>query len=133
MAYFAVLDQNDIVTGVYGSPNDQNNDSGSGSEESEKAIIGEASGVSDMSKIVKTSKDKSFRGAFAGIGLLYDRERDVFLIPKRHPSWVYDESIKSYVPPVSMPDDGGDYAWDEENIKWIPIGDPETGATLFQL
>jgi len=134
MAHFAILDQNDFVTGVYGvSNNDITSSDGLENEANGKAILSRILGISDLSKIVQTSYNKKFRGTFAGVGLYYDRTLDVFLIPKRHPSWVYDESIKSYVPPASMPNDGGDYAWDEANIKWIPIGNPETGATLFEL
>lgn len=134
MTYFAVLDENDIVTGVYASSNDQiTDDSGLDNIQFEKSSIGEVFGISDMSKIVETSKDRNFRGAFAGVGLLYDRERDVFLIPKRFPSWIYDEARKSWVPPQEFPNDGGDYSWDESNLKWIPIGNSDDGATLFDL
>ena len=38
-----------------------------------------------------------------------------------HPSWVYDESTQSYIPPFSMPADGKEYVWDEKSINWYEI------------
>jgi hypothetical protein len=134
MANFAILNNDDIVTGVYGVANDKIIDAGGfENEDMGKTIIAGIFGIQDTSRIVQTSYSKTFRGAFAGIGLLYDRERNVFLIPKRFPSWIYDEATSSWVPPKEFPNDGGDYSWDESNLKWIPIGNSDSGATLFKL
>lgn len=134
MANFAVLDENDFVTGVYAVGNDQIKDeNGNESEELGKKIISDIFGINDLSKIIQTFHSRKARGTFAGIGLLYDREKDMFLIPKRHPSWIFDESKKSYVPPEEMPNDGRDYIWDEHNKKWISVGNNEQDKALFQL
>jgi hypothetical protein len=134
MAHFAVLNDRDVVVGVYGVANAQITDSsGSENEELGKAFICNLLKIDDTSRVVQTSYNKSFRGAFAGIGMMYDRNRDVFLLPKRFPSWVYDETSKSYIPPQEQPNDGGDYIWDEANGRWIPIGISGDGATLFEL
>ena len=134
MAHFAVLNDRDIVIGVYGVGNAQITDSsGSENEELGKSFICNLLKIDDTSRVVQTSYNRSFRGSFAGIGMMYDRNRDVFLTEKRFPSWVYDETSKSYIPPQDHPDDGNDYSWDESNMRWIPVGNPEGGATLFEL
>lgn len=41
--------------------------------------------------------------------------------PKPYTSWVLDEEMLCYVPPIPMPEDGLLYTWDEEEIGWIEI------------
>lgn len=36
-------------------------------------------------------------------------------------SWVFDESICSYLSPVPYPDDGKFYRWDEPMVSWIEV------------
>jgi hypothetical protein len=39
-----------------------------------------------------------------------------------HPiSWVWNEELVSYTPPVSPPDDGFPYLWNEDTTSWIPF------------
>lgn len=64
-----------------------------------------------------------FRKNFAQIGFTYDEQRDAFIPPKNPDlqSWVLDERICDWVPPVEYPSDGGNYIWDEVSISWIMI------------
>lgn len=39
--------------------------------------------------------------------------------PKPFPSWILNEEICEYVPPIDYPTDGLFYIWDEETISWI--------------
>lgn len=61
------------------------------------------------------------RKNFAGVGYTYDAERDAFIPPKPYPSWVLDENTCNWSPPVSRPDDGKLYNWDEETVSWVEV------------
>jgi len=37
------------------------------------------------------------------------------------PSWVFDENSLTWLPPVAMPTDGKEYAWDERTKSWHAI------------
>ena len=63
----------------------------------------------------------AIRMNYASVGYTYDSERDAFIPPKPYPSWILDENICDWDSPIPHPDDGGEYDWDEENQKWIPI------------
>lgn len=39
-------------------------------------------------------------------------------------SWVFDEEICDFVPPVAYPEDGQVYEWDEDTTSWV-LPDPE--------
>ena len=59
------------------------------------------------------------RGNYAGIGYVYDRKNDVFYSPKPYPSWTLNTSIWLWEAPVSCPNDGKIYAWNEPSLSWI--------------
>ena len=58
------------------------------------------------------------RKNFAGIGFIYDRERDAFYQKSPFPSWILDEDTCHWEAPVAKPDDGQMYKWNEENQSW---------------
>ena len=61
----------------------------------------------------------AIRGNFAGPGMLYDSENDVFLDVKPYPSWVLDSDTWTWKAPVGMqPDDGKEYDWNETTGAW---------------
>lgn len=33
-------------------------------------------------------------------------------------SWIFDEELCSFVPPIPYPTDGNNYTWDEQSISW---------------
>jgi hypothetical protein len=46
-------------------------------------------------------------------------------IPKQpYPSWIWNDSIKEWQAPVSMPKDEL-YLWDESSTSWIPVASSE--------
>lgn len=67
---------------------------------------------------VHTSGGTAFRKNYAGIGFIYDESRDAFIPPKPYPSWILNEESCLWEAPVSYPDDGSEYVWDERNITW---------------
>lgn len=119
MAYFAKLDDNNIVLGV-----DAVDDSNCGDlsfPESEPigiAFLTQWSG--GYANWKQTSIDNSFRKNYAGINYAYDATLDAFIPPKPYPSWLLNTSICQWEPPIPYPDDGKKYYWDEQTQSWVP-------------
>lgn len=62
---------------------------------------------------------KALRKNYAGIGYSYDNQRDAFIPPKPFDSWILNETTCLWEAPVTMPDDGQSYDWDEATQQWI--------------
>ena len=61
------------------------------------------------------------RKNYAGIGYSYDQTRDAFIPPKPLDSWTLNETTCLWEAPVSMPNDGKRYKWNETNKTWENI------------
>lgn len=59
------------------------------------------------------------RKNYAGIGYKYDSIRDAFIPPKPYNSWLLNEETCLWYSPVSPPDDGNYYIWNEDSLNWI--------------
>ena len=70
---------------------------------------------------VQTSYNASIRKNYAGIGYTYDSTRDAFIPPQSYPSWVLNEDTCNWDAPVTIPDDGKAYTWDESTTNWVEI------------
>jgi hypothetical protein len=66
---------------------------------------------------------EALRKNFAGIGFSYDAALDAFIAPKPYPSWTLNEDTCLWEAPVTHPDDGLMYTWDEETLTWIEVTD----------
>ena len=105
MAHFAELDENNIVLRV--CVVDNNN------VPSDKHIDGETWCKNFWGGTWKqTSYNHKFRKQYAGIGYTYDATKDKFIGPQPHSSWTLN-SDDDWVAPVTYPDDGKTYYWDE--------------------
>lgn len=68
---------------------------------------------------------RPLRKNYAGIGYIYDEQRDAFMPPKPYPSWVLDEETCLWNPPTPKPSDDGTgepkkiYYWDEVSLSWV--------------
>lgn len=60
-----------------------------------------------------------YRKNFAGVGYVYDLERDAFYQPQPYPSWTLNEDTCIWEPPYPMPT-GDRYQWNEETGEWEP-------------
>ncbi len=60
-----------------------------------------------------------FRKNFAGIGYTYDEDRDAFIPPCSHKGWVINKQTCTWEAPISVPNDGNKYRWDNESLNWI--------------
>ena len=70
----------------------------------------------DSSYSVESSdQSKALRKNFAGIGMIYDAERDAFYEPQPYPSWTLDEATCRWICPQERPtvEVVGIY-WDED-------------------
>jgi len=63
-----------------------------------------------------------YRKNYAGIGYTYDETRDAFIPLKPYASWVLNENSCHWDAPVSYPNDGKDYKWNEATTSWDEIG-----------
>ena len=66
----------------------------------------------------QTSYNNNFRKNYAGIGYIYDSQRDAFYSPKPFNSWTLNEETCLWEAPVAYPDDGQPYSWNEETKQW---------------
>ena len=62
---------------------------------------------------------KPLRKNFAGIGYHYDGIG--FYAPQPFPSWILNKTTYLWESPVSYPDDGKDYIWDEAAGGWQEV------------
>jgi len=70
---------------------------------------------------VHKSSGTPFRKNHAGIGFIYDEDKDAFITPQPYASWILNETTCGYEPPVAYPDDGKDYKWNEETTTWDEV------------
>lgn len=61
---------------------------------------------------------RPLRKNYAGIGYVYDEQRDAFIPPKPYPSWTLNEDTCLWGCPVAMPTDEQRYTWNEEAQTW---------------
>lgn len=64
---------------------------------------------------------RPLRKNYAGIGYVYDAERDAFIPPQPFPSWTLDEDTCLWNAPTAKPDDGKIYTWDEATLAWVEV------------
>ena len=63
----------------------------------------------------------NFRVSPAFIGGTYDENLDRFFPPKPYESWIYDDDVEGWIPPITVPDPDSEqfilgyyYEWDED-------------------
>jgi hypothetical protein len=109
MAHYAFLDENNIVTEVI-----------VGRDEWE-----EIDGITDWEQAYgeirgqvckRTSYNGNIRGTYAGIGYLYDEEKDIFVTPQPYLSWIRSGSF--WQAPTPKPEEGY-WVWNEEAGEWL--------------
>jgi hypothetical protein len=73
------------------------------------------------------------RKNYAGIGYVYDADRDAFYAPQPFASWVMDNDTCYWHPPVQQPEgvmpttesEGTYYEWDESIVNWKAVTIPK--------
>ena len=110
MAHYAFLDENNIVTEVI-----------TGIDETEliEGLDTETwYGNFREQTCKRTSYNGNIRKNYAGIGYIYDSDRDAFIPPKPYPSWILNEDTCNWKSPVPYPIDGKNYIWNETDQTW---------------
>ena len=111
MAHYAFLDENNIVTEVI-----------PGRDEWE-----EVDGITDWEQAYsevrgqvckRTSYNNNYRKNYAGVGYYFNEALDAFIAPKPFESWTLNEETCRWQAPVTHPEDGDIYSWNEEAGQW---------------
>ena len=126
MAHFATLDESNIVLRVEAIVNDVILD-GDGVEQEQLGtdfltdlLGGTWKQTSYNTKGgVHSLGETPFRKNYAGKGYTYDATRDAFIPLTPFASWTLNESTCDWDAPVTRPDDGKWYKWDEDTTNWV--------------
>ena len=129
MAYFAKLDENNIVLNVHAVENSVITVDGVESEQKGIEFLQQIHGHPywkqtsfNMVAGVHQQGKTPFRKNFASVDFTYDLERDAFIPPKPYASWSLNEETCYWNPPTPCPNDGQQYHWVEETLTWEPSG-----------
>lgn len=133
MAYFAKIDDNNIVTNVVSVHNNELLDSENVEQESKGIEFLRKLYKEPNAKWVQTSYNtfhnthnsgdntKALRGNFASIGYNWDETNNIFYPQKPYPSWTLNLTIGDWDAPVARPE--GPHYWDEDSGSWIAFTD----------
>jgi hypothetical protein len=117
MAHYAELNHENIVIRVIPGPDE---DEKSGMEQIYLLQTGNIWKRTSYNTIGgQHPEGRPFRKNYAGVGYLYDAQRDAFIPPKPVASWVLNEETCLWDAPVQMPTDGQMYGWDEASLSWV--------------
>lgn len=114
MAHYAELNEDNLVTQVIVVANEEILLDG---------VESEVKGVEFCESLfggrwIQTSYSASTRKNYAGIGFVYDEDRDAFIAPKPFDSWILDEDTCRWEAPVAPPSDDKYYTWNEQELNW---------------
>jgi len=131
MAYFAKINENNIVVNVIAVNNSVfNEDEKIGvnfinnlyntNDNWKQTSYNTRGGIHYQADNNTPSLDqsKAFRKNYAGIGYTYDETRDAFIAPKPFASWILNEFSCLWEAPTPYPNDGNMYNWNEELLTW---------------
>jgi len=114
MAHFAKLNSDNIVERVEVVSNDV-----ATNEQAGINFLNNLYGTNDVWK--QTSYNENIRKNFAGIGYTYNQTKDAFIALKPFNSWVLNDDTCKWESPVTYPDDGEQYKWNEDNTSWDAV------------
>ena len=66
-------------------------------------------------------ENRPLRKNYAGVGYIYDSQRDAFIPPQPFPSWTMSEETCLWNSPTPRPNDDKIYTWDETTISWKEV------------
>jgi hypothetical protein len=111
MAHFAQIDENNVVLQVLVVPDN--------AEDRGQDYLANDLGLGGT--WVQTSYNARIRKNYAGIGFVYDANRDAFIAPQPFDSWVLNEDTCCWEAPVAYPADGAVYQWNETDKDWKAV------------
>lgn len=116
MAYFAELDDNNIVLRVVSVSNNDAPDPAPNDAAGHNFL----NSIGITGRWIQTSFNGKIRKQPAGIGYTYDPTADVFVAPQPFPSWLLDNN-HDWQAPIPKPSDDNRYRWDETTVNWVPV------------
>lgn len=122
MAHYAFLDENNIVTEVIvGRDEDEIVDGISDWETAYAQVRGQVCKRTSYNTRggVHINGGIPYRKNYAGIGMVFDEQRDAFYGLQPFPSWTLNEDSCIWEAPVTYPIDNNIYYWDEATLSWI--------------
>jgi len=122
MAHYAFIDENNIVTQVIVGRNENEIVDGISDWETYYGdLLGLVCKQTSYNTIggVHLNGGTPLRKNYAGIGMIYDKERDAFYHQQPFSSWILNEDSCHWEPPIAYPTDGEFYEWNETNIAWV--------------
>jgi len=119
MAHYAFINENYIVTEVIVGKDESNFDW----ERHYGDIRGQLCKRTSYNTIggVHTTGGTPYRKNYAGIGYIYDPTLDAFYPPKPYNSWTLNTNSCLWEAPVTYPNDGKMYIWNEETTSWVAV------------
>lgn len=119
MAHFAQINEFNLVIQVIVIHNNELMQDGVEQESKGIAFCRSLFGANTNWK--QTSYNGRMRKNYAGIGFIFDADRDAFIPPKQFESWVLDEETCNWSAPAAYPNDGKNYRWDEPTVSWVEV------------
>jgi hypothetical protein len=127
MAHYAFLDDQNIVTEVIAGKNE--GEDGVDWEDwygnfrgqvCKRTSYNTSGGVYYIpnSSLSDPDQTKAFRKNYAGLGYVYDAQRDAFIPPQPFASWALNEQSCLWEPPIPEPLGVVCY-WDENTQSWV--------------
>jgi len=118
MAHFAELNADNIVQRVVVIANAVLDNNGVETESQGITHLQSLYGADTVWKQCSYNNNMRFR--FPAPGMYYDATKDGFYKPQPYDNWVWDDTLKKYIPPVAYPgDDDTLYTWDQANTQWV--------------
>lgn len=121
MAHFAQIDENNIVTQVLVIDQDTINTGHFGEPSSFIQTSYNTRGGVHYGQDGQPDNGVALRKNYAGIGYIYDPQRDAFYAPQPYDSWTLNEDTCYWEAPTAMPSDGKLYTWDEDTTSWVEV------------
>lgn len=121
MAHFAQIDENNIVTQVIVIDQETINTGHFGDPNSFVQTSYNTRGGVHYGQDGQPDNGVALRKNYAGIGYIYDSQRDAFYAPQPYNSWTLNEETCYWEAPTPMPIDGKTYNWDEDTTSWVEV------------
>lgn len=129
MAHYAYLDENNVVTQVIVGKDEDDGDIDW--EEYYGAIrcsYNTRGGIHyGPDGEQSADQSKAYRYNYPGPGWFFDPTFGVdgaFIPPNPFGSWTVNSNTALWEAPVTMPNDGGPWMWDEESLSWVEFPEP---------
>jgi hypothetical protein len=121
MAHFAQIDENNIVTQVLVIDQETINTGHFGDPSTFVQTSYNTRGGVHYGQDGQPDNGVALRKNYAGIGYIYDSQRDAFYAPQPYASWTLNEETCYWEAPTPMPTDGKLYTWDEDTLSWVEV------------